>query len=65
MPDGDARSPKSLALLLAKAAERARTDPEANFANCAVRAAADVLGARLDARFAVSLGAARDAAEGS
>jgi hypothetical protein len=58
------RSPESLALVLAKAAERVRTDPEANLAHCAVRAAAAVLSARLDERMAVSPGAARDATEG-
>lgn len=59
-PEGRDRSPQSLALLLAKAAERVRTDPAENFAHCAVRGAADVLCARLDDRMGESPEAARD-----
>ena len=46
------RSPRSLTVLLAKTAERLRTDPDANFADGAVMAAARILNDRLDERFA-------------
>jgi hypothetical protein len=61
------RSPSSLALVLATAAERVRTDPEANFADGAVRGAAVVLSDRLYARLAMSRAGAcagRDGMEG-
>lgn len=61
---GRDHSPQSLVFLLAKVAERVRTDPEANFAHCAVRGAARVLSARLDDRMGLCREAARDAAEG-
>jgi hypothetical protein len=63
-PPGVDRSPVSLAVLLVRAAERVRTDPEANFAHCAVWGAAEVLCGRLGERMAVAAGAARDATEG-
>lgn len=64
VPHGDDRSPESLALLLARAAERVRTDPEAHFAHCAVRGAAEVLRARLDERMPVSRGASAGMSRG-
>lgn len=45
------RSAESLALLLARAAERVHTDPETNIADAAVRAAARVLADRLAEHF--------------
>ena len=56
-PTGRDCSPETLAILLARVAERVRTDPAANFAHCAVRGAAEVLRARLDERMPVSPGA--------
>lgn len=44
---GRDRSPRSLALLLAKTVERVRTDPDVNFEHGAVRGAALVLLDRL------------------
>jgi hypothetical protein len=44
------RTPRSLALVLATAAERVRTDPAANFTDGAVRGAARVLSGRLGTR---------------
>lgn len=50
------RSPRSLAIVLANAAERVRTDPEANFTDGAVRGAAEVLTGRLVDRLATAGG---------
>jgi hypothetical protein len=53
------RSPRSLTVLLAKTAERLRTDPDVNFADGAVTAAARILNDRLDERFATGPGRRR------
>jgi hypothetical protein len=55
------RSPGSLVMLLARAAERVRTDPEANFSRRAVRWTAEMLRARLDARRPLAGGGVDDA----
>jgi hypothetical protein len=50
VPQGPDRSPESLVILLAKTAERVRTDPQANLTHCAVRWTAQILCIRLDER---------------
>lgn len=59
------RSAESLAVVLATAAERVRSDPDAHLRNCAVRWAAEALSARLDDRMQLRGGVSRDATEGS
>jgi hypothetical protein len=55
------RSAESLAVVLATAAERVRSDPDAHLEHCAVRWAAEALSARLDDRMQLHRGVSRDA----
>jgi hypothetical protein len=51
---GSSRSPESLAMVLAQAAERLRSDPAANFDHGAVREAVEILADRLGDRLATA-----------